>query len=290
MTKAKSKPAKQNDSSSEGSLREKAIVVRLKVRAWSGRRRDRQVATKAEEMFESKRQGAYQKMLVDKKELQVIHRSGEHIRGVHYEMTLPWGDNGDRLLPNTIYFDYLKRMKQLTKEHQASCEQFFIKYPGLKADSKRAMGAMYKESDYPDINQLREKFVVSMEFEPIPDTQDIRLSLNEEEKDFISRNAEETIKRRFADAQKHIYDKIKEALSHMVDRLEGENVFRDSLVDNMRELIELMPKLNFSEDKSIAEICDKMKTLLVPAQELRDNSTKRVETQKRAKQLMKDYF
>src|ERR1700744_3225486 len=71
-----------------------------------------------------------------------------------------------------------------------------------------------------------------------------------------------------------IWTRIKDAVSHMVERLsDQEAVFRDTLVENIKELIDVLPRLNFTGDENITDILHAMKVLVVEPDNLRsDNS------------------
>src|SRR4051812_48829471 len=130
-------------------LQEKAMLANLTIRAWSARKRDRDVSKEVETKHQAKDAGNFNKLLIDKDALKPIVSLTSTLRDMHYEMTLPWGDNGDRLLPSKMYFDYTRKMRNLRDQFDSAVNDFVAQYPTFKQNARKRLGSMYDPDDYP---------------------------------------------------------------------------------------------------------------------------------------------
>ena len=122
---------------------------------------------------------------------------------------------------------------------------------------------------------------------PISDTADFRLRVDEEEVTNLKFRIEQEISSRITQATKNIWARLKEAVGHMVDKLSDKDaIFRDSLVTNIRELIEILPRLNFTDDVDINNMLEHMKTLVVDPETLRTSERIRNKKAEEAKVIL----
>lgn len=290
-------------------LSEKAILVNLSISLWSATKLDKKVTREVEKNHNAKDAGRFNKILIAKKNphvtehtkdkedsygIQELTRISATARAYHYEQTLPWGDNGDRLLPSTNYFEYINQQRTLKQQFETAIEKFIMNYPDLKADAKIRLGDMYNESDYPPIARLKKKFSMEMSFMPIAKLDDFRLSVDQSEVDNLRSEIEQSVYKRINEATKDLWLRIKEAVKHMYEKLADKDaIFRDSLVHNISDLIELLPRLNFTNDDDINTTIREMKKLVVAPESLRTNGLQRNETASNAKEILNkinDFF
>jgi len=82
---------------------------------------------------------------------------------------------------------------------------------------------------------------------------------------------------------------LRSAVNHMMEKLrDKEGIFRDSLVNNIRDLCELIPRLNFTGDTRLEELraqAEKDLTAYEP-DDLRKNQFARLETADAAAELL----
>jgi hypothetical protein len=92
---------------------------------------------------------------------------------------------------------------------------------------------------------------------------------------------------RIAEATQDIWDRITKIVGHMARKLsDPEGIFRNSLVENVKDLIELLPKLNFTGDPAVSDVIDEMRTLVVDPDTLRTDSQVRSQVAKEAQQIL----
>jgi hypothetical protein len=221
--------------------------------------------------------GRYNKLLVSKVHTDPINKVVGAARTFHYENTLCWGDNNERLLPTKNYFSYINEMSKFKAEFDNAVLHFFKNYDGVIAEARIRLNGMFKDSDYPSKNEIENKFAFRTSFMPVPSS-DVRLGLDNEEVEKLKSEIEAEINERLSGAVKDIWKRIKEQLAHMRDKLaDSDAIFRDSLYTNLKDLIDLLPKLNVTEDKTIAKVCADLQNLVSDPQLIRTNTIARAE-------------
>ncbi len=288
------------------SLKESVLVVTLNISQWTARKKDSAVTREVEESHGASNAGNFNKALISKdvvtagtstKEvemnpLKAIQRLCGSARTYHYAQTLPWADNGDRILPSANYFNYLTQMTQFSEEFLKLIEDFLVQYPALVHEAQKRLGTMFNQEDYPSEGVIRGKFSLSYSFMPIGDASDIRVSISSKEVDRIRAEVSNALNERVNAAVNDLIGRVRDAVGKMAESLTGttvsskgkekEKVFRDSLVGNICELIELLPLLNFTGDPHVDEIADMIRPLCVDPQLLRDDPEVRKEVAERA--------
>ena len=273
------------------SIRETAMLVHLTISSWTGKAADRKVTKQIHEQHHAaKDSGIYIKKLIDEKRLNKVNKFTSALRKQHYEQTLPWDNTGRRLLPSANYFEYMTAMKKIQYGFETEVESLIKDYHRLIEDAKINLNGMFNSDDYPSEFELRDKYGVKLNVYPIEDSDDFRVKISESEVAEIRANIESSVKENLARATQSIFERVKEVLVAMFEKLAVQDaVFRDSLITNIKNLVELMPKLNVTDDPRIAALCEDMKSLLFEPDALRDNPNVRAKTALSSMALMKKY-
>lgn len=268
-------------------LSERALLVNIKISQWTGKKYDKKVSQEIEKEHNAHDAGRFNKTLIAEKGLKDIKAIASQVRSFHYDNTLPWGDNGDRLLPVTNYFEFGNKMRVFTSQFNEAVKVFIRDYDNYKGEAKIRLNGMFQESDYPNIHDMQQKFGIGFDFIAISDLEDFRLEVDQNEVSALKQQMEERIKDQISTATKNIWERMKEAIGHMVDKLSDKDaIFRDSLVTNIQDLIDVLPRLNITEDKEIDRTIESMRELLVDPDLLRTNSRTRQKKAKEAKLIL----
>jgi hypothetical protein len=268
-------------------LHNSAMLVTLTISQWTARKYDKGVSKEVEKQHQAQDAGRFNKILVAKESLESINKIANAARAYHYKMTLPWGDNGDRLLPATLFEDYAQCMRQYKNEFNARVASFVRDYPQLKTDAIKRLGTMYNPLDYPAPEAIRDRFCVATEFSPVPTSGDFRVNLNAEYVDSIKSELELRLQTRQREAVKECYRRVREVVGHIHERLsDKEKTFRDTLISNAEELLTILPALNITGDQDLNLVADEVRGLLVAPDRLRQDETLRQQTAKRAEEIL----
>ncbi|MBV7531003.1 DUF3150 domain-containing protein [Chitinophaga sp. sic0106] len=267
-------------------LSEKALLVNLHISQWSARKLDKNVIRQLEKQNHTRNIGRFNKLLIDEEKLKPIQKIASACRIFVMDNTLPWGDNGDRLLPATNYFEFLSEISKYKNDFQAAAVQFSREYPTLIQDSKQRLGAMFSVTDYPAIDSMEQRFQLRVGFMPMSNTEDFRLQIDDEEVKELKKIMEEEINSRISTATRDIWYRIKDQVGHMAERLSDPNaIFKNSLVENIRDLVKVLPRLNFTNDPEVEKIVLEMHNLLIDPELLRVNPAVRSEKADRAREI-----
>jgi membrane-bound lytic murein transglycosylase len=270
-------------------LQTKALTVNLEINQWSARKHDKKITKEVEDTHNATDAGRYNKLLIAKEAIQKIQKAANAARLFHYENTLPWANNGDRLLPAANYFTYVTEMNRLKSEFEKEVTDFLANYSTVVDDAKIRLNGMFNSADYPSESEIKSRFGFKTEFMPLPDN-DFRLNLSQTEINNLTLAVENSMKDRINNAVKNTWERIKEQLLHMKDRLSQPDAkFHDSLFNNLRDIIELLPKLNVTNDAAISDICNEMQTLLVNPDAVRANSNLRADKANEVERLLNKF-
>lgn len=256
-------------------LQSKAMLATLVVRAWSARKRDKDVNDEVEKNHNAKDAGNFNKLLVDKVALKRVVSASGALRDMHYNMTLPWEDKGARLLPSKMYFEYMQEMRRMRGEFDSAVDEFCMNYAVYKSDARKRLGTLYDAEDYPDINHVRRKFEAKTEIMPVPDAKDFRVELADEEAATIREEITRQVAARQKAAVDDLWTRMREVVERMHTRLsDPEAVFRDSLVENVTMMCSIAGKLNIEDDPLLeaARADIEFRLTRVPPQRLRDDA------------------
>jgi len=269
------------------SISEKGILVNLKISQWTARKYDKKVSKQIEQEHNAYNAGNFNKLLIAENELRKISAVANRTRDFLYDNTLPWGDNGDRLLPSTNLFEFINQFNDYKKKFDETVEKFIFEYPSLKQEAQIRLNGMFQETDYPAPTNIKQKFDMQIGVMSIPKTSNFLLEVDAEEVENLKNQIESEIHKRILQGTKNIWTRIKDAVGHMVERLSTKDaVFRNSLIENIQELIELLPRLNFTQDRDISEVIENMKTLVVNPEKLRTDESFRNQKAQEAKAIL----
>lgn len=265
--------------STTAALSSTALIVTYSASQWTARKHDKSITNEVHTTHNAKDDaGRYNKQLIDKKHMEPISKIVGKARNFHYENTPPWGDNGERLLPTENYFTYIAEMNKLKLDFESAVQVFLANYDTVIAEAKVDLNGMFKQSDYPSRAEIEDKFGYRTSFMPIP-LNDIRVQLSDNEVDRLKQAVQEELNQRITGAVSDIWKRIKEQVTTIKEKLsEKESIFRDSLFENLKELLNVIPKLNVTKDAGIAQICEDMKQLLVVPDMARNNAIVRKQT------------
>lgn len=278
------------------SINKKAMLVYLNISIWTARKYDKRVSREIEAKYQADEAGRYNKILIAKTHLANIQKISSAARSFHYENTLPWDDKGGRLLPAANYFNYISSIRSFKDDFEREINHFLAVYPNLKEEARQRLHGLFNEEDYPDPGSLAAKFAFRNSILPMPTAQDFRVELRESEVESIRESIKEQIEASTQAAQHDLWQRIFKVVSHMSERLsDPDNKFKNSLVSNISELCDLLPKLNVTNDAKLDKAVEEIKAKLTvhDSQVLRDDEQIRNKTAVEAQKIlrkMRDYL
>jgi hypothetical protein len=240
------------------SIASSAMLVELSISAWTARKLDKKVSAQVDlDKHAKTRAGNYNKnLLAGTGFLDTINKYAASASHWHSTQTLPWSDNGLRLLPMSNFLAYKENLVTLEKNYQALVDKFIVAYPNLVSAAAFQLGDLFDRNEYPDAEKVATKFKFRVNYLPVPMAGDFRVDINEEAKAEIIQSCEGLYKERLDNAMKDAWTRLHDCLLRMSERLaDNENGDRkrihDTLIDNAVELTLLLKHFNLTGDSSM---------------------------------------
>lgn len=280
------------------------VLANFSCSRWGGHRYDRGVSEEVHNMKGAQKDtGNFNKRLLPKGATSDIDAAVNAARAFHRANTLPWLDDGVRILPAVAYMKYGAAMKEFRQQFEDAVAEFFKEYPNYIKSAQGRLGKMYNEKDYPNASELRSQYSWDMLILPFPDKSDFRVQglgdgSSGEDLDAIRADMERRMQGVYETAMRDLGSRIAETVGHMAERLRAYKpgipgkravgTFQGSLVENVRELVEVLPQLNVMGDSKLAAIITAMQTTLCKfdADDLRVDAKLRGKVAKSAKDVL----
>lgn len=268
------------------------MLVELRVSQWTGRKMDKRVnhaVAVSNQVDEAV--GRYYKSLLDPSIIKRITSLVNEARKAYYKRTLPWSDDGPRILTAAIYFEFMQCMQDYRVRYEATVSEFLRDYPFHREEAKRYLGSLFNDDDYPEPEKLSEKFGFKLVVNPLPVSADFRCAIGSEEVERVKAEIEAQTRATLQQSVRAAFDRVLEVAAQYADRLsEPGNIFRNSMVDKARELVEIMPKLNFTNDPELTRLTALMAERVAAHDPdvLRNSETAREQASSAAKSVVSD--
>ena len=234
-------------------LSDRAILVQLNISTWSANKLDKEISaeTSAIKGAISNSVRTHKSLLPMCDLLDDIKKKASLIRTKFYENTLPWGVKGIQILPTANYLAFMTDFRKERAEYEQLVNRFVPEYPQLVVDAQRFLGAAYKPADYPEAHEIGDKFKMDMQVMPVPNT-DFRVNIADEELARIHDEVEARVKQAAKGAMMDVWQRLYDKVKHLAEKLDDPKaIFRDSTVNHLVDLCEMLPRLNVMDDPNL---------------------------------------
>jgi hypothetical protein len=277
------------------SISSSAMLVELNLSVWTGRKFDKQVSAEIDtQKHTSTRAGNYNKKLfADEPVFDAIGKHAGNTRTYHYHATMPWSDSGLRLLTTSMFFDYQKQITAHEAEFNSRVADFLNQYDKLVLQAQMKLGSLFNPEDYPDVQSIRDKFKFSVKYCPVPEVGDWRIDVGNEAQQLLKTSYANYYQANLEQAYKDVWDRTHEALTNMSSKLAGnkKQIFRDTLVSNVTEMIGLLDKFNVTGDAKMKLAKAKLESVMlgITPDALREDDYLRLDTKTKVDSLLKEF-
>src|SRR5580765_7590932 len=204
------------------SIHARALLVCLRISTWSARKYDRPLSAKVNAQHAASSDASrVNKLLLpgDAKAYKAMIGVAGSIRTQHYANTLSWSDEGWRLLPTANYTAYTTWLRERQREFDAALHEFATDYPAMRAHAARLLNGMYRDEDYPSVQDIRSKFSLSVGYAPVPAQGDIRVDLGSDQIAIIETAIADRLQQATADAMRDAWTRLHDVVSKIAERL-----------------------------------------------------------------------
>ena len=264
-----------------------SMLVEVNISNWVGRKKDKRAS---EDVVTQNHAAAgvanvNKKLLADSDNLRAIQQHVTATRSAHAHMTMPWSNSGLRLLPTAQYFKYQQTMTDMQNEFERLITNFLDSYNDEVIDVQMKLGDLFSRDDYPTTGDLERKFGFSINYMPLPDAGDFRIDIGNEALAEVKQQYSEFYSKQYSTAMNDVWTRLHKALTSMSDRLdysskEDKKVFRDTLVSNVTDMIELLRVCNVTNSTQMSAMADSLEEAMsgVTPDALREDDYFRAET------------
>ena len=270
------------------------IGVDFSFSVWTGRKKDKAVSAEVTRSKGAKDNTANvtKDLLAGNAQLEAIHKFIANVRNEHYELTQPWASM--RVIKNDVFFNkYTPRMNAHGVTFWAMVQGFLDSYETDVSAAAFSLGGLFDRDDYPsrDVLATKFRFVIA----PVPIATDFRTEVMDEAAKYIQQEYTKHYGDLILNAMGDAWDRLHAALARMSERLdyvgkEDKKIFRDSLVENAREMIDLLADFNLTGDDSMERARVKLMDALegVTPEALREDDYFRHDVKRKVDSILKD--
>lgn len=223
---------------------------------------------------------------------QILNEAGKYF----YTVTLPWDDKGYRLLPVVKYKEFVSKFRDFQARFAQAVDNFIMNLEKHIQAGKKDLGLAASDDDYVDKQAAREQFILKVEYETVKEGNDFKAKVTEEERQEIAEIVAQQHTEKFAKAQASVFVRIKEVAGALIEKMnekapKGKRSpeFRDSIIGNIKNLVDILPSLNVANNPDLDKLKDDIDLHLasIDPEDLRECENLREDTAKRADEIMK---
>ena len=274
---------------------------------------DKDEARKIEQR-ESMAEGTFSttKSLIGKTDLAEFDKKKKALSDFFYANTLPpdQGKNGYSLVPSKSLPVFTTETKRLKRECEDAYSEFMRDYGFESSDQREKwlgvqasrLGGKFDASEYRSPEDMAKRFRINIPIEPFGDiSESAGMWVDNETLSLLKRQEAEAHEAIADYASMAVWERVTDPLLAMVERLseasEGDTIkadvtkgFKDSLVTNLRDIVEKLPVLMFQGDKRLEEVrteCQRLLKDIESPKALRTSPKKREDAKRSASDILK---
>jgi hypothetical protein len=245
-------------------ISDKALLVKMSISQWYNQTSDKKLAAELALQHNAKgrEQDKYIKRLIPNGALDAVRAVISQLREYHNNKTLPWKENGVRILPSASFMEYQKQVAALRGKLELEVKLFAAKYPDWVARARASMGSMFQEDDYPSAEGVKDKFTLEVSCMPFPNEADFRIGIDLDAMDELRATTAQQIRTALEDATNNVRLRVLDRIKLLYNALKDpDKVFRDETFYAVSSGVEDARQLNLTNDMDLAVLLDRTEFL-----------------------------
>lgn len=230
----------------------RALLVRYRPTVWQATARDPE-ATKAAGLEAS---GSYvMKRLVDKRLVNDIVAEAKSIRRDIEAATLPWSEEGERLLPAKGLDEFRALLAALSDRYDKVVDLFVADYERAVQSQRKKLGSLYNADDYPAISDVRGRFGLRVQYLPLPTGKEFdAIELPKRVRDELRRGTAQMADAAVRAAERYYMDRLKDVADKIQDQIANQKTkLRRGSYDYMKQLVDAADTMNILENRKLTK-------------------------------------
>lgn len=280
------------------SISSSAMLVSFSVGNWTARKLDKKVSDEVDQQKNTQtKAGNYHKNLLAGAEiLTTLNKYVANVRNEHYRMTQPWSDSGMRVVSMKRFFDHKAKVNEWMTGYNDLTDKFFAAYPTMVTAAAFQLGDMFDRSEYPDVDVLRGKFYMNVNYWPVPEAGDFRVDCEDAVREALAEEYHKLYQGMVNTAMGDAWGRLHGVLTKMVDRLtddaQGEQkIFQKSMLANAEDLVDTLASFNITGDPKLEEARIALAKVIngVTVKDLRESKAVRVDVRTQVEDILSKF-
>lgn len=206
------------------SIATSAMLGSINISVWEARKQDRKTAEEvtASKGARSKRAATVHKHLFSEcPALEAIKSLRGEVRTWFNTVTLPWDDNGRRIITTAQYLTVTDQARKYEQRFNDLVRVFLNTYSTEISKQAFEMGALFDRAEYPPENEVKLKFFFGFTIEPVPTSGDFRVDIGNEAAAELKDQYEKAMDARVQGAVADAWRRVKEQVEWVRDRMDA---------------------------------------------------------------------
>lgn len=204
------------------SIATSAMIGSLNISVWEARKLDKstQAEVLANKGAKSRRAATVSKHLFSEcPSLEAIKTLRGEARVWFNNATLPWDDNGGRLITTAQYMKVMDQAAKFEHRFNTLLDIFVSVYQTEISKQAFEMGALFDRSEYPPVNEVRGKFRFALSVSPVPLAGDFRVDIGNEAAAQLKAQYERALADRVSGAVADTWQRVKQQVEWVHERM-----------------------------------------------------------------------
>lgn len=199
-----------------------AMLGSINISVWEARKQDKKTAEEVTQSkgARSKRAATVQKHLFSEcPALEAIKTLRGEVRQWINRVTLPWDDNGRRIITTAQYLPVTEQAAKYQQRFEDLVRVFLRTYSTEISKQAFEMGALFDRGEYPHADDVAAKFRFSFTVEPMPKSGDFRVDIGHEAAAQLKAQYDKAMDARVQGAVADAWQRVKEQVEWVHERM-----------------------------------------------------------------------
>lgn len=238
-------------------LAEDAMLIKVSISCFTGRKKDKVLAEEVALQKNANSDNISTSLsALDKEDRMPTQQIATAARNWLNEHSAIWDSDGWRLIGNATYEGLRQKLEEFKAEFIAAKDKLCARRDELASKAKHKLGKLADRCPFPELHELHAAFEFEIMTQPIANPDDIRLKhVSPQAAAQIAEGVRKAQAAKTQDALRQLVSRLLDTVTHAANKLsEKDAIFRDTLIDNVRDTVALVPALNLTNDPHIAKL------------------------------------
>jgi len=278
-----------------------AVLVTLSMGVWGTLKKDKKSAEKiaADNNASAKAIKTKKDLLPDCDELKEITSFTADTRRWFNSISFVWNDNGQRLMPMSVYTDFVTECNAKEAEFWTLVDTLMASYSQRRYNAQVQLGDLYDPNDYPDTATVRAKFKFDVDYAPVPESGHFVVDLQGQAKAELVQQFNRASQSKLAASLADVCEEFRGCLETLLGKInskdEGKQTrIHETFIPNIRKVIDrvrLATSTCFEGNAELKAAVDGFENLMknVNVESIKSSETARIQVREGVNDLLSKF-